>query len=212
MSKRTKKKLFIYMGKKLSEAEQNRLITENMKFSADVAAGFLGSKGIPLDELKAQAALNLVVAARSFSPPGNFRDYAWRCIHNGLKNFIAGWQNFDELVWPEDEDERDYFEWTIWPWAAPYENWAGLIASPEEIQLQFEALSGKQRAFENAMISLKKRDREIIWAKFFRQPNQSIQSIAREHKLSYWNVVKIIDRSLKKISEIVESIESRAAA
>ena len=63
---------------------------------------------------------------------------------------------------------------------------------------------GNHRSVKNALLSLSKRDRLIFMARYLR--GQQIDSIARDHKISYWRTCHILRDTLKKVREIVGNI------
>ncbi len=198
----------------MTEAEQNRLIIENQGLVEPVAAEYRGRKGIPFEEIVAEGMVGLVLAARMWRKEARFATYAVHKIHSAILNFIQAWQH---LV-PIDEDGRgrdpedSFFEWDVWPHAAPYESWVSLAATPEEIVGAFQEIAAKTAAFNNAMLSLNRRDREIVQARFLRNPPQRLESIALDHEISYARVVFLLDRALKKMREVVQAIETKRAA
>jgi RNA polymerase sigma factor (sigma-70 family) len=189
-----------------TEAEQNRLIIGHMSIVEPIAAGFRGVKGIPFEELVAEGRAGLVSAARRFRK-GDFEDYAAASIRYTLGHFVKKWQNLESLD-IETAPERDFYEWKIYPDLALGEAWTSLAATPEGLMSAFEEISGRHEALQAALIFLSKREKQIIHARFFRDPPQELESIARQHKISYWATVKIIDRTLKRLKETIQSREA----
>jgi RNA polymerase sigma factor (sigma-70 family) len=70
---------------RLTEAEQNRLIIDNMKLVPAVAAGYRGGS-IDFDDLEAIGREGLVKAARSFDPDAGtkFSTWAWIKIQSEI--------------------------------------------------------------------------------------------------------------------------------
>ena len=189
-----------------TEAEQNRLIIGHMHLVEPIAAGYRGAKGIPFEDLVAEGRVGLVKAARRFRR-GDFEDYAATSIRNILRDFIKAWQNLESLD-IEATPERDFYEWKIYPDLALGEDWTSLAATPEGLMSAFEEISGRHEALQAALIFLSKREKQIIHARFFRDPPQELDSIARQHKISYWATVKIIHRTLERLKETIQSREA----
>lgn len=213
----------------LTEGEQNVLIQANMGLPKAIAAMFRGgeinlnkrlreyilasrqkAEPIPLEELISEGVLGLVKAARSFNATeSQFPTWATECIVSSICNFARAWQQFTPLKLTEDgEKERDFWEWDIFLNGFPYESWTTLAASPEELMLAFEDLcssAAQLASVKQAIKFLSRREREIIAARFFGNPPQTIESIAREHRISYSTTVEIIDNILKKLKKREES-------
>lgn len=194
----------------LSHAEQNRLVIENSNLTSVIAAFYRGAKSIPFEDLEAQAGLGLVIAARRWRQLGDFQDFAARCMHNQLKEFIRTWQELSP-VGDEPEIERYYFEWTIWPFAAPYECWTSVAATPEEIIAAYDEVSRDSKALASALLGLDRRARQIMDARFFRNPNQTLESIAREHKISFQRVAEIVKSSIASIQDNIKAQKQKSA-
>lgn len=161
-----------------------------------------GAKNIPFEDLCASGAEGLVKAARTWRGEGDFRGYAYVRIDGEIKHFIRDWQDLETVGLLNAEEDEKYYTWSIYQ--TPYEGWEKLAATPEEIVARWEEMRDARNALSGAMISLSKRDRAILEARFIREPNQSLPSIARDHKISYARVVFLIDRSLKKLRKILE--------
>lgn len=198
------------MPSSLSEGEQNRLITAHMELVAKVAAGYRGSKDIPFEDLEGSGALGLVEAARHFNPPGIFADYAASCIHNSIKTFIKGWEVFESLDDPKFE--RDWYEYDIWSSGVPFEGWTSLVATPEELVAHFDEIAKNKHALESAMIALDKKERDILMKRFVRKPPQTLESLAREYKMSYSKTIRTVDRAIRKLRDIIANMDRRKAA
>lgn len=155
----------------------------------------------------AQGMVGLVKAARSWQPIARFAPYAETGIKFEIIHFVRDWQEFVELDNANPEDEREFFEWSVWPYVAPFECWTSLDATPEELVIAFEEFEAKKEALTAAMISLDKRERQMIHARFMRSPAMPFQAIAREHQISYARTVFLIKRSLGVLREVVENFE-----
>ena len=196
----------------ITEAEQNRLIVENTNLVTPIAAQYRGRKGIPFEDLVAEGMAGLVLAARVWEPTGAFAAYAPHKIRSAIVDFIDKWQEF--VAFEDASSDRDaediFLEWDVWPHAAPYESWTSLAATPEELVGAFQEMAASKAAFSAAMLSLRKRDRAMVTARFLRTPHQTLEAIAREHRVSYARTVFIIDRALRSMRTIVETIERKA--
>jgi len=186
----------------LTHAQQNRLIIDHMDLVEPIAAFYRGQKGIPFDELAAEGRVGLVLAARSWARTASFKTYASHRIHGQIQHFIRDWEPIEAVGLLNAEGDERYYEWSIY--RTPYEDWDQLAASPEQIQIKFEELAHTRNSLSGALIGLSKRDRAIIEARFLRDPPQKLESIAREHKISYARVVFLIDRALKKLRKVMD--------
>jgi RNA polymerase sigma factor (sigma-70 family) len=196
----------------LTHAQQNRLIVDTMSLVEPIASTYRGRKGIPFDDLVAAGREGLVKAARTFDPARQFTTWAYRHIEQEILNFIRDWEAFETVGLANAEGDERYYEWSIY--RTPYEGWDQLSSSPEEIRLAWEELAEKSKELahtRNALLGaitrcLSKRDRAIVTARFLRNPPQKLESIAREHKISYERVVLISHRILKKLrKELVKT-------
>ena len=187
----------------LSEGEQNRLIQSHSPLVKPIAAKYRGAKDIPFEDIMAEGMVGLVLAARTWTPPGRFSVYAAVSIRNSILSLINRWEKFVTVNDP-DMSAREYWEWAIWSYCAPYEQWTTLAATPTELMQNFSDIVHDRMAISSAMIGLDRRDREIVYARFFRDPNQTLHSIAREHKISYSRVVFLLNRALNKIRDVLK--------
>ena len=185
----------------LTHAQQNRIIVDHMPMVEPIAASYRGKKGIPFDELVATGREGLVKAARTWGRNDHFVKWAQRCIEQEILNFIRDWEPHEGVGLANAEGDERYYEWSIY--RTPYEAWDQLAASPEELRIAFEELAHTRNALLGAMIGLSKRDRAIISARFLRDPPLKLESIAREHKISYARVVFLVDRALKKLRKVM---------
>ncbi len=186
----------------LTHAQQNRLIVDNMPLVEPSAALHRGKKGIPFDDLVASGREGLVKAARTWGQKDQFGKWAYRCIEHAIIDLIRDWEPIEAVGLLNAEGDERYYEWSIY--RTPYENWDKLAASPEQIKIAWEELAHTRNALSGALIGLSKRDRAILEARFLKEPNQSMESIARHHKISYARVVYLIDRSLKKLRKTLK--------
>ena len=188
-----------------TEGEQNRLIIEFMHLVEPIAAGYRGAKNIPFEDLLAEGRVGLVSAARRFQH-GDFEGYAAVSIRNAIRRFIRNWEEFVSIS--EKLEDRDFYEWQVYPDLSLGESWTVLAASPEELTIAFEEANRNTEALQTAIKFLPPKERAMINARFFREPRQSLNSIAREHKMSYWATVKTIYRTLERLKDAVKSREA----
>jgi RNA polymerase sigma factor (sigma-70 family) len=198
--------------KGITQAERHRLVSENTDLVEPIAAEFRGSKNIPFEDMLAQGMFGLVVAAKYAERARDFRRFAAACIRNAIRRQIRLWQPLVTPIDPDNDSSREFWEWSIWSFAAPYEQWTSLCATPEQIVADFDELSKVLAAFNSAMIGLDDRSRGILRARFFRQPQPSVDSIAREYRISYAKTIWIIKRALKTVREKLENSQRNSAA
>ncbi len=188
----------------LTHAQQNRLIVDHMDLVERIAAAYRGQKGIPFDELAAEGRVGLVLAARSFKKSfSQFQTWASHCIHGQIQHFIRDWEPIEAVGLLNAEGDERYYEWSIY--RTPFENWDKLTATPEELKIAWEELRDARNSLSGALIGLSKRDRAIIEARFLRDPPQKLESIAREHKISYARVVFLVHRTLKRLKNVLHN-------
>ncbi len=187
----------------LTHAQQNRLIVDHMDLVERIAAHYRGQKGIPFDELAAEGRVGLVLAARSFKKSlSQFQTWASHCIHGHIQHFIRDWEPWETVGLFNTEGDERYYEWSIY--RTPYETWDKLAATPEQLKIAWEELAHTRNSLSGALIGLSKRDRAIIEARFLKDPPQKLESIAREHKISYARVVFLMNRALKRLRKVVK--------
>lgn len=185
----------------LTHAQQNCLIVDHMPMVEPIAATHRGKKGIPFDDLVASGREGLVKAARTWGRNDHFIKWAQRCIENRIIDLIRDWEPIETVGLLNTEGDERYYEWSVY--RTPYENWDRLSSSPEAIRIAWEELAHTRNSLSGALIGLSKRDRAIIEARFLKDPPQKLESIAREHKISYARVIFLINRALKKLRKIV---------
>jgi RNA polymerase sigma factor (sigma-70 family) len=196
----------------LTEAEQNRLIIENTRLVAHIAADYRG-QGVPFSDVLAQGMLGLVQAARNFEPIGKFSAFAADWIRGAMKRLVSGQDAVDPQDGTSEEDEDRVHEWQAWG-IVPYETWSslplmrdGLPATPEKLLELYEEIAEKKDAIEAAFLSLDPRERKMVIAHYLREPRRGLQQIARDHKVSYWTAVHTIYRAVEKMRDVVKRIE-----
>lgn len=185
----------------LTHAQQNRLIVAHMSLVEPIAAFYRGKKGIPFDDLVAGGREGLVKAARTWGQKDKFTKWAYRCIEQQILNLVRDWEPVEAVGLLNAEGDERYYEWSIY--RTPYENWDKLAASPEALRIAFEELAHTRNSLSGALIGLSKRDRAIIEARFLRDPPQKLESIAREHKISYARVIFLLNRALRKLKKVL---------
>ena len=196
----------------VSHGHQNRLIIEHMEIVERAASEFRGAKGISFEELCAEGRVGLVLAARRV-PQTRIKDfdaYAAQVIRNTLIDFVSKWQEFNPFS-DADEFERHFYEWTVWASAVPAEKWGKLPATPEQLQVAFEECNSDIRALNDSFNFLSDRERSMLRARFFRNPRQDMDGIARDWKISRWRTTFIINRALKKLRTAMENRRRKEA-
>ncbi len=166
-----------------------------------IAASYRGQGSMGIDDLAAEGRVGLVLAARQWARRSSFRTYAAHRIHGQIQHALRDWESFDTVGLVNADGDERYYEWSIY--RTPYEDWDKLAASPEELRIRFEELAHTRNSLSGALIGLSKRDRAIIEARFLKDPPQKLESIAREHKISYARVVFLIDRALKRLKKVM---------
>lgn len=165
--------------------------------------------------------VGLVWAASEWPGKDTFAKYANVTICNHIKNYIRDWDspNPDPLAKPQMAGEgqpEEFYGWQSWSDRefiyAISEYWQDLTSSPLELREAFDRIKLAVQAIKAAQIGFTKRDRDILNARYFSQPQSSIETIARHHKISYARTVFLIDRMLKKIRTILESREASTPA
>lgn len=189
----------------LTHGEQNRLIQDHVDLVAPIAAEYRGRKGIPFEDLQAQGMLGLVEAARTWLPTAKFSTFATYRIRGSIKNFIDSWQDFVSLESDEALEDRVH-EWAVWG-TIPAEGWNELPADPEQVLGIFEEISGNEAAISSALISLTRRERQMVEAHFLRKPAVRLEQIARDHKLSYYRAIEIVYGAVKKMRDVVHRMK-----
>lgn len=195
-----------------TEAEQNRLIIDNMGLVPRIAATFHHKK-IPQEELEAEARAALVNAARKWRPycGWKFSTFAIEGINYALINFTRKWERLESVGRvAEEEIERLWYEWSKF-FVVPYETWTSLAATPEELVLGYEEMRAGLQALSGAMIGLNKRERDMIRARFIDTPNKTLNHIAQDHRVSYARTVYIIKRALGKLAGVLNNLENKKA-
>lgn len=170
-----------------------------------IAALHRGQKGIPFDELVAAGREGLVKAGRTWQLKADFRSWAYRCAENAIIDLIRSWEPLETVGLLNSEDDERFFEWSIY--RTPYENWKNLEATPEEIVGAWQELAHARNSLSGAMLSLDKRERTVINARFLRDPPQKLESIARELRISYDATVRTVWRGLRKLKKVLENQE-----
>lgn len=193
------------MPPKLTHAEQNRLILDHIPMVEPIAGLHRGKKNVPFEDLCSAGALGLTKAARKWEQKSDFKAFAYRLIEGEIFDLLRAWEPVEAIGLLNTEEDEKFYEWAQYRTA--YESWEKLAASPEELRILWEELRDTRNALSGALIGLSKRDRAILEARFLRNPPQKLESIAREHKISYARVVFLIDRSLKRLKKILQAQE-----
>lgn len=191
----------------LTEGEQNRLILEHQELVAKIASEYRGRKGIPFEELCSEGMVGLVQAARMWAPTAQFATYATHKIRSAIMDFIDRWQVFVPLdAISEQELEDRLHEWQNWGTIPYHEDWDELSATPEDVVAVFDDIAQRRDLIGAALIGLSRREKQMIEARFLRDPPCPLEQIARDHTVSYKNATNIIYRALKKMRDAIENI------
>ena len=191
----------------LSEAEQNRLIIDNVELVDRVIVEFRGQE-LGYDDIRQEAMVGLVQAARSYDPAkckASFPVWAIVRIRGAIKNAIARYDGLEELP-SDDQPICEYFGRAI------HEDWEHLDASPEDIRLIYEEFRGREAAIKAAMLSLSPKVRKMIHAHFLRERPISLEQVAREQKMSYHAVNRAVYRAVKRMRDIVSAYNKNEEA
>lgn len=210
-------------------SECNRLIITHSHLCPMVASDFRGI--LDFEDLVAAGMEGLCEAARDWSGEGVFGKYARAAIKNQILDFIRAFGETKErgeepglefphqIVRPQTDNKASIekvFEWQSWGdegnARAIAENWENLAATPEDILIAFDEIKHAGVAIRSAMIGFTQREREIFDARFFDEPQLSLETIARQHRISHVRVSFLIDRMLGRIKEILESREAATPA
>jgi len=197
----------------LTEAEQNRLIIDNMPLVATVAADFRGAD-IEYEDLIAIGRIGLTVAARTFDENlGRFSAHASARIRTEISNAIRSGNYAKDNVELTESDEVKY--WESWGYSgnarAIYEIWPeNFDGSPENLAAHFDDIRDKKEKFEAAFISLTPMERKAVQLAYLRDPAMTITEAAREMRTSYLRVWRALERALKKMRKIIVSMESNS--
>lgn len=195
----------------MTEAEQNRLIVDNMPLIAKVAADFRGAD-IEYEDLLAVGRIGLVVAARSFDENlGKFSAHASARIRTEILNAIRS-GNYARVGTEFVEEVKDWEAWGYFGNArAIYEIWPDdFDGSPESLSAHFDDMRDKKEKFESAFISLTPMERKAVQLVYLRDPAMSISQAAREMRTSYLRVWRALERALKRMRKIITSMESNS--
>lgn len=189
----------------VTEAELNRLITDNMGLVPVVAADFRG-RGIDFEDLLAIGREGLVISARSYDPKKwKFPTWASLKIRDQIQDAIKS-GNYHR-VGEEIDNEKDY-QWDSGGFAI-YEPWPeDFDGSPETLTILFGEIKDKQAKFEQAFMSLTPIQRKLIMLVFLRDPAMSVPEAARELRISYLKSWRAIKRGLFRMRKVITSIEA----
>ena len=208
----------------VTEAEQNRLILENMDLVSKVASEFRGGK-IEFEELQSIGREGLVKAARSFDPLKGAKFSTWArtkiesVISTQIRSQPSEWypKDTDDSLSPmtSDKFERIY-EHDVWGDGgnaiAISETWARLNNSPEDLALLFEDISDKRSKFEAAFISLSVAQRKLVRWVYLTHPAMSIEGASRELHISRFAADRLLKKALKTMREVIIRMEDNEMA
>lgn len=205
----------------MTEAEQNRLILENVGLCARICADYR-SAGTDFEELLAEAHLALCEAARRHvpSPENKFSVFASLCINQALVHLLNREERhrrvgeYDDgfgIIEPvSSETPLRPFEWDAWGDggnARAICDWFNSIAvMPGDVECAHDRIRNRRERFASATIGLKPIEKKLIEAHL---AGVSYEDISRLNHMSY----RIVVRRLEKIFRIMrQSIEGQDRA
>ncbi len=203
----------------MTEAEENRLIIENMGLIPTIAADFRGV-GVDFEDLLSAGREGLTKAARSFNPKlsNAFVPYASGRIRTAVSNFVRSEDSETNLEYDfapsgSDRIERIY-EYDHWGErgnaSAISERWSRLDSSPEELSILYGEVKDKRAKFEAAFMSLSGNQRKLVTWVFLIDPVKSIAQAARELGVSYLRGVRMLNKALKTMREVISRMETNS--
>lgn len=191
----------------MTEAEQNRLIIENMGLVSTIAADFRGGE-VEWDDLLGFGREGLIKAARSYNPAlGTFSSWASTGIRSELLHAVRS----DNTAFGGDSIEK-IFEWSLWGGrgnaSAISESWITLECTPEELLEQYEDIKDKREKFAAAFISLSGPQRDLVRWVYLSDPRKPIVQAARDLGVSYRRAVRMLHKALKTMRKVIERMET----
>lgn len=193
----------------MTEAEQNRLVIENMGLVSTIAADFRGGE-IEFDDLLGAGREGLVKAARSYNPAlGTFSSWAGTSIRSELLHAVRS----DNGAFGGDSIEK-IFDWSAWGDRgnanAISEAWMTLESSPEELLELYEDVKDKRNKFAAAFISLSGAQRKLVRWVYLDDPRKPITQAARDLGVSYRRAVRMLQKALKTMRNVIERMEQNS--
>lgn len=206
----------------LTEAEQNRLILENIGLVASISSDLRGKKGIPFEDLEAEGMAALVQAARTWGRLAKFSTYATKVIKTSLWRFINEWQDLDAIGELNADDGERIYEWDMWG-ILPSEGWTRLPATPLEMLEMWEELNARATSLSAAFVELSPHELKVVMQKHGLKRDKdraivpgaipkSYTDIAHYHGRSYFDVVNTMNAALRKMRDVVRNSELKRAA
>ena len=197
----------------MTEAEQNRLILDNMALVALVAGDFRGAD-IEYEDLLAVGREGLVKAARSFSPAlGKFPSWATIGIDSAIRDAIrsGNYAKTESSIF----DLEDIAEWGVWGNGgnalAIFERWPDHFdASSECLTELYDEIRDKEEKFSAAFISLSKLQRRLV--RLVYSEGLTVTNAARESRISYLKAWRNLNRALRKMREVILRMESNTVS
>lgn len=199
----------------MTEAEQNRLIVENMGIVPTVAADFRG-RGVDFEDLLAIGRVGLCIAARTYDETeGTFSSWASVQIRSEIQDELKSGRN--HLIGDEPETNslriEKIFEFDVWGKSgntrAITERWPDEFdGSPETLALLFDEIKDKQSKFDRAFISLTPLERKLVTLVILRDPPLNVANAAREVGVSYLKSWRTLKRALSKMRKVILSMEA----
>jgi len=204
-------------GRALTEAEQNRLIGENMGLVPTIAADFRGMD-VDFEDLLAAGREGLVNAARSFDPSrSRFSTWAGTKIRSAIMDSVrtkpSEWYPKDGAFPPLESDKIErIYQHDSWGEfgnaAAICETWSKLGTSPEDLSLLYDDLKDKKDKFSAAFISLSGSQRKLVDMVFLWDVPVTVPQAARELGISRFQAGRMLKRALKTMREVITRMEA----
>ena len=200
----------------MTEAEQNRLVTDNMGLIATIAADFRGRE-VDFEDLLSFGREGLVLASRSYDPKaGRFSVWASikirSAIMDAMRSGPSEWYPKDTNLPPfvSDKFERIY-EHDSWGdfgnAAAICETWSKLDTSPEDLSILYEGIKDRREKFTSAFISLSGSQRKLVEMVFLREMPITVPQAARELGISRFQAGRLLKKALKVMREVIVRME-----
>lgn len=197
----------------MTEAEQNRLITDHMHLVGPVASEYRGT--IDFDDLMGIGREGLVKAARSFNGTlSQFPTWAITKIKGEIDDAIKLGKYDDSAdvgVLHDADSIEKIFDWDSWGnrgnAEAICERWSSLEASPEDLSILYDDIKDKRAKFQAAFISLSGNQRKLVTWVFL--DSMPITQAASELGVSYFKTIRMLKKALKTMREVITRMESK---
>jgi len=178
----------------VTEAEQNRLITDHMHLVQVVAADYRGGS-VDFEDLCGAGSVGLTKAARTFdAAKSRFSTWAMTSIRSEITHAMrpqpSEWYPDQDDITPSldgDKIERIY-EYDSWGdrgnASAICEQWSQLGSTPEDLAMLYEDIANKRDKFSAAFISLTGAQRKLVDMVFLRDMPISVSNYCQRAPLN----------------------------